>query len=55
VARLNAEVRDILKLPEIRKRLQSDGIEPNDLDAAAYTAFVRDEIARWAPLARAVK
>jgi tripartite-type tricarboxylate transporter receptor subunit TctC len=55
VARLNAEVRDILKLPEIRKRLQGDGIEPNDLDAAAYTAFVRDEIARWAPLARAVK
>ncbi|MGH8681357.1 MAG: Bug family tripartite tricarboxylate transporter substrate binding protein [Burkholderiales bacterium] len=55
VAKLNAEVRDILKLPEIRQRLQSDGIEPNELDAAAFTAFVRAEIERWAPLAKAVK
>ncbi len=55
VARLNAEVRDILKLPEVRSRLQTDGIEPNDLDAAAFTEFVRAEIARWAPLAQAMK
>jgi tripartite-type tricarboxylate transporter receptor subunit TctC len=55
VARLNAEVREILRLPEIRARLQGDGIEPNDLDAAAFTAFVRAEIERWSPLARAVK
>jgi tripartite-type tricarboxylate transporter receptor subunit TctC len=55
VSKLNAEVRDILKLPDVRRRLESDGVEPNDLDAAAFTAFVRAEIARWAPLARAVK
>jgi len=55
VSRLNAEVRDALKLPDVRRRLESDGVEPNDLDAAAFTAFVRAEIERWAPLARAVK
>jgi tripartite-type tricarboxylate transporter receptor subunit TctC len=55
VAKLNAGVREILKLPDVRGRLQSEGIEPNDLDAAAFTAFVRAEIERWSPLARAVK
>jgi tripartite-type tricarboxylate transporter receptor subunit TctC len=55
VAKLNAEVREILRLPDVRGRLQGEGIEPNDLDAAAFTAFVRAEIERWSPLARAVK
>jgi tripartite-type tricarboxylate transporter receptor subunit TctC len=55
VARLNAEVRDILKLPEVRSRLQPEGIEPNELDAAAFTEFVRAEIARWTPLAQAMR
>jgi len=55
VSKLNAEVRDILKLPDVRQRLQSDGVEPNELDAAAFTEFVRVEIARWTPLAKAVK
>jgi tripartite-type tricarboxylate transporter receptor subunit TctC len=55
VSKLNAEVRDILKLPDVRGRLQSDGVEPNDLDAAAFTAFVRAEIERWTPLAKAMK
>jgi len=55
VSKLNAEVRDILKLADVRQRLQGDGVEPNDLDAAAFTEFVRAEIARWAPLANAMK
>jgi len=55
VSKLNAEVRDALKLPDVRRRLQSDGVEPNELDAAAFTDFVRAEIARWAPLAKAMK
>jgi len=55
VAKLNAEVRAILQLPDVRERLQPEGIEPNDLDAAAFAEFVRAEIARWAPLAKAMK
>jgi len=55
VSKLNAEVREILKLPDVRRRLQSDGVEPNELDAAAFTDFVRAEIARWTPLAKAMK
>ena len=53
VVRLNAEVRAALAEPDIRKRLLADGIEPGDLDAAAFTAFFRAEIDRWAPRARA--
>lgn len=52
---LNAEVRAILMLPDVRKRLQADGVEVNDLDADAYSAFVKMEIDRWAPLAKAAR
>jgi tripartite-type tricarboxylate transporter receptor subunit TctC len=55
VARLNAEVRALLLLPDVRERLRPEGIEPNDLDPAQFTEFVRAEIARWTPLARALK
>ena len=53
VNRLNAEVRRALQSPELRERLRLDGSEPNDLDAAAFTEFVRAEVARWTPIVRA--
>ncbi|HSD55006.1 MAG TPA: tripartite tricarboxylate transporter substrate binding protein [Burkholderiales bacterium] len=53
VAKLNAEVLRALHAPELRERLRMDGAEPNDLDAAAFTEFVRAEIARWTPVVRA--
>jgi tripartite-type tricarboxylate transporter receptor subunit TctC len=53
VAKLNAEVRRILQLPDVRERLRPEGIEPGTLDAAAFTEFVAAEITRWAPLVRA--
>jgi tripartite-type tricarboxylate transporter receptor subunit TctC len=53
VQRLNAEVRRILQLPEVREKLQADGIEPNNLDPQATTAFIAGELKRWAPVVRA--
>jgi tripartite-type tricarboxylate transporter receptor subunit TctC len=53
--RLNAEVRSLLQLPDVRERLRPEGIEPNDLDPAQFTEFVRAEIARWTPLAKTLK
>ena len=53
VQRLNAEVRRILKLPDMRERLRPEGIEPGDLDPQAFTAFVASELKRWAPVVRA--
>jgi tripartite-type tricarboxylate transporter receptor subunit TctC len=53
VYRLNAEVRKILQLPDVRERLRPDGIEPNQLDAKAFTDFMAAEVKRWAPVVRA--
>jgi tripartite-type tricarboxylate transporter receptor subunit TctC len=53
VNRLNAEVRRILKLPDVRERLRPEGIEPGDLDPQQFTAFVAAELKRWAPVVRA--
>lgn len=55
VAQINVETRRALKLPKIRERLLAEGIEPGDLDAAAFTNYVRSEIDRWTPLAQAAK
>jgi tripartite-type tricarboxylate transporter receptor subunit TctC len=52
VNRLNAEVRRILHLPDVRERLRSQGIEPNTLDPRQFTEYVAMEFKRWAPLVR---
>ena len=53
VTRLNAEVRRILQLPDVRERLRPDGIEPATLDSKAFNEFVAAEIKRWGPVVRA--
>ncbi len=50
---LNAEVRLALKSPQVRERVRHDGIEPNDLDPRQFTAFVAEELKRWAPIVKA--
>jgi tripartite-type tricarboxylate transporter receptor subunit TctC len=53
VTRLNGEVRRILQQPEVRERLRPEGIEPGDVDAQTFTAFVAAELKRWGPVVRA--
>ena len=53
VNKLNAEVREALKSPQVRERVRHDGIEPNELDARRFTAFVAEELKRWAPIVKA--
>jgi len=49
VQRMNADVLQILKKPDVRARLQPEGfLEPSDLDPKAFTAFVAAEFKRWA-------
>ena len=54
VSRLNAEVRKGLQTQALRGQLAQESMETLDLDPAAFTQFVADEIAKWAPAARAV-
>jgi tripartite-type tricarboxylate transporter receptor subunit TctC len=53
VERLNAEVRRIMARPDMRARLDADGIVTPDMGVAEFNRFVAEETARWAPLARA--
>ncbi len=53
VNKLNAEVRRILQLPDVREKLRPEGIEPGTLDSKAFTEFVAAEVKRWAPVVRA--
>lgn len=47
VSRLNAEIVRILRLPEVRERLQSMGIEVVGNTPGEFGAFMRDETAKW--------
>ena len=53
VERLNAEVRKALDAPDSRQRLRPEGIEPGKLDPRQFTAFVEQELKRWAPVVKA--
>lgn len=53
VNRLNAEVRRILQLSDVRERLRPEGIEPGDLDPGQFAAYMRSEVNRWGPVVRA--
>jgi tripartite-type tricarboxylate transporter receptor subunit TctC len=52
VNRLNAEVRRILHLSDVRERLRPEGIEPGDLDPQQFAAYMAAEVKRWEPIVR---
>lgn len=52
-ARLAAEIRAVLHEPATRARLEELGGAPPDMTPEGYTAFIRDELASFAPLVRA--
>ncbi len=52
VARLNAETRRALQLPDVRERLRPDGTEPGTLDVKAFNEFVAAEVKRWGPVVK---
>jgi tripartite-type tricarboxylate transporter receptor subunit TctC len=47
IAKLNKEVVRILRTPELRERLASDGSEPVGSTPAEFAAHIKFEIARW--------
>jgi tripartite-type tricarboxylate transporter receptor subunit TctC len=48
IAKLNAEFDRMLKLPEVRERMQTLGLDPVGGTPEAFAAFVKADIARWA-------
>jgi tripartite-type tricarboxylate transporter receptor subunit TctC len=51
--KLNAAIVAALNDPEMRARLQSEGATPAGGSAADFAAFVRDDVAHWAPIVKA--
>ncbi len=48
VDRLNSEMLRALRLPDVQEQLKSQGADPVGSTPAQYTAFMQNEIAKWA-------
>ena len=53
VTRLNTEVNRALELPDVRERLKPEGIVPQRMNAREFSAYVAEELKRWAPVVKA--
>jgi tripartite-type tricarboxylate transporter receptor subunit TctC len=53
VSRYNAEIVKALQLPDVRARLAAIGMDPVTMTPEQFAQFIRDEIARWAPVVKA--
>ena len=53
VSRYNAEIVRILAQPDVRARLTSIGLDPVTMSPEEFAAFIREEIAKWAPVVEA--
>jgi tripartite-type tricarboxylate transporter receptor subunit TctC len=52
VAKLNAEVNKILAMPDVRKTLLDNGIEPGGGSPQQFTDFIGTETVKWAKVAK---
>jgi tripartite-type tricarboxylate transporter receptor subunit TctC len=48
VAKLNAEIRNILKTPEVQEKLAIDGSEFGENTPEQLDAYLKNEVAKWA-------
>jgi len=53
IAKLNAELRAAIAAPDVSERLVALGLDPGTSSPEEFTAFVRDEIGKWAKVVKA--
>jgi tripartite-type tricarboxylate transporter receptor subunit TctC len=53
VKKLEQQLSAILKLPDVRERLQSLGVDPGAGASQEFAALIAAETARWAAIAKA--
>ena len=53
ITRLNGELAKILRLPDVRERLASQGAEPVGNTPEEYAASIKIDLARWAKVVAA--
>jgi tripartite-type tricarboxylate transporter receptor subunit TctC len=47
VQKLNAEVKRMVEMPDVRERLLKDGAEPAGSSPEEFAAMIRDDVQRW--------
>jgi tripartite-type tricarboxylate transporter receptor subunit TctC len=52
VDKLNAEIAKIMKMPDVKERLSPVGIEALGSTPAQFTAFIKEETAKWAKVVK---
>ncbi len=52
VSRLNTEIANVMRQPEVRKQLADQGAEPVSTTPAEFAAFIQSEIVRWGKVVR---
>jgi tripartite-type tricarboxylate transporter receptor subunit TctC len=52
VAKVSADTKTVLSLPDARQRLAEQGAEPEPSTPEAFAAFVNSDIAKWLDLAQ---
>lgn len=53
VAKLSQEIARVLRLPDIRERLLSQGIEPVSSTPEEFSAYIRSEMTKWVKVVKA--
>jgi tripartite-type tricarboxylate transporter receptor subunit TctC len=53
VARINAEVHKVLRLPDVKQRLDAGGFEALTSTPDEYASFLRGEVEKWAKIVKA--
>ena len=54
VEKLNREIGKALRVPAVREKLAVQGVDPMEMDTAAFGRFVKDEVASATELAKAL-
>ena len=53
VGKVNAELTRVLNLPEVQERIINAGCEARSSTPEAFAKFLREDVARWAPVVKA--
>ena len=53
VARLSADLASIMRMPEVKERLEREGSEPVGSSPAQFAAHIKAEIGKWTPVVKA--
>jgi len=55
VDRINADVSKILQSPDVIDKFRNEGAVPKRVTPAEFSAFLRDEIAKWSKVIKFAK